>query len=331
VAGFEIRLSSIRKTGMAAVWVSAAGIVIPFAIGGTIAWTHPHLLGIEAGSDPVLFAFFVATAMSISALPVIAKTLFDLGIYDSRVGTVSMAAAVLDDIVGWTIFSVVLSGATAAASGGLSVKAALAVLAQALFFALVMITVGTRLFEPCLAFLSRWSKKMLSFCLGFALLAAALTEWIGIHALLGSFIAGVSMGNTQSFDDKTRETVTSFVNSFFAPIFIALLGLKCDFIADFNFTVVAMVLVIACIGKIAGCGFAARLSGMSPRDSLSVGFAMNARGAMEIILGGIALQQGLIGKPLYEALVVMALSTSAMAGVFIPGSRPREGDEPSNG
>jgi mannitol/fructose-specific phosphotransferase system IIA component (Ntr-type) len=111
--------------------------------------------------------------------------------------------------------------------------------------------------------------------------------------------------------------VAEFVSSFFAPLFFALVGLRIDFVTHFDWVVVSVVLVIACIGKVVGCGIGARLSGIAPRESLAIGFAMNARGSMEIILGLTAFQNGLIGERLLVALVFMALATSIMSGPAI--------------
>jgi mannitol/fructose-specific phosphotransferase system IIA component (Ntr-type) len=162
-----------------------------------------------------------------------------------------------------------------------------------------------------------WPGGVIVFSISFALVSASITDWIGIHAIFGAFLAGVALGDSAHLRERTRSTVAEFVSSFFAPLFFALVGLHIDFVRQFDWVVVSMVLVIACIGKIAGCGFGARLAGVSARESLAIGFAMNARGSMEIILGLTAFQNGLIGERLLVALVFMALVTSMMSGPAI--------------
>jgi mannitol/fructose-specific phosphotransferase system IIA component (Ntr-type) len=158
---------------------------------------------------------------------------------------------------------------------------------------------------------------VLGFALSLALIAAAFTEWIGIHAIFGSFLAGVAMGDSKHLREKTRATIEQFVSFIFAPLFFASIGLKVNFIANFDLPLVVFVLVIATLGKVLGCGLAGRLSGLDRREAWALGFGLNARGAMEIILGLLALKNGVIGERLFVALVVMALATSLMSGPIL--------------
>jgi Kef-type K+ transport system membrane component KefB len=313
LAGIEVNLSTILKKRASASLVSLSGIAVPFALGLLVAVTFPTLV-IHHTVDFWTGALFFATAMSISALPVIAKIFMDLGIYQSEVGQVTMAAAVIDDLAGWMIFAVVLGMAGQSSPSEFTLMQTIAL---TLGFALFMLTVGRRIIDVILGRLLSWSKKILSFCISITLFAAAFTEWVGIHALFGAFMCGVAIGDSRHLNDKTKSAIEQFVMSFFAPIFFASIGLKVDFVAHFNWLLVVAVLLIACAGKILGCGLAAKASGMPNREALSVGVAMNARGAMEIILGLLALQHGLIGEELFVALVVMAAFTSLMAGPLL--------------
>jgi mannitol/fructose-specific phosphotransferase system IIA component (Ntr-type) len=143
---------------------------------------------------------------------------------------------------------------------------------------------------------------------------AAFTEYIGIHAVFGAFIAGVALGNSSHIREHIRTVIEQFVQFFFAPLFFGTIGLTVDFVENFDLGLVLLVLGIACVGKIGGCTLGARLSGMAVRQSWAMGFGMNARGAMEIILGLLALQFGVINERLFVALVVMALATSMISG-----------------
>lgn len=314
VAGLEVDLSSIWRQGKLAINVGVAGILVPFAVGFGAAWFVPKLMGIEAGADPLLFALFMATALSISALPVIAKTLMDLNLYRSDLGMLVVAAAVFNDLVGWIVFAVILGMLGTGPAQALSIGQTIAL---TLFFALFMLTVARWLINRALPWIhahASWPGGVLGFALALALVAAAFTEWIGIHAIFGAFLAGVALGDSRHLRERTRATIEQFVSFIFAPLFFAGIGLKVDFVAQFDLLLVLMVLVIATLGKVLGCGLAGRFSGLGRREAWALGFGMNARGAMEIILGLLALKYGLIGERLFVALVVMALVTSLMSG-----------------
>lgn len=314
VAGLEVDLSIVRRQGRVAPRVSVAGIVIPFIIGFAVAWLAPEAMGRHDGADPLIFALFFATALSISALPVIAKTLMDLDLYRSDLGMVIVSAAIVDDLIGWIIFAVILGMMGGEASHGGSVAFTVV---MTLTFAGLMLTLGRSLVHkvfPYVQAYTRWPGGVLGFALVLALFGAALAESIGIHAIFGSFLAGVAIGDSSHLRERTRVTIEHFVSFIFAPVFFASIGLKVNFVAHFNLPLVVTVLAIACLCKLLGGSLGALWGGMSKREAWAVGFAMNSRGAMEIILGILALEAGIIGQELFVALVIMAIVTSMMSG-----------------
>jgi len=322
VAGMEVDLSTVWRRGRAALAVSLTGIVVPFAFGLVAALLMPQALGRETGADPTVFVLFFATALSISALPVIARTLLDLNLYKSDLGMVVIAAAIVDDLLGWIIFAVILA---LIGEGGRDVGSTVLLV---LGYAALMLTLGRWLIDRSLPFLQAhlsWPAGVLGFAIILALFAGALTEWIGVHALFGAFLAGVALGDSRHLRERMRSTIDQFVTAGLAPLFFTTIGLNVDFAANFDATLVALVLVIACLGKVLGCGFGARWAGTPKREAWAVGFGMNARGAMEIILGLIALRAGIIGERLFVALVLMAIATSVMSGPLmeLALARPR--------
>ncbi len=317
VAGMEVELSTVFKRGRSALGVALGGFLIPFALGWVTASLAPSALGSEPNASTQLFALFFATAISISALPVIAKTLMDLNLYRSELGMVVVAAAVFNDLVGWIVFAVILGMISTGGPARFDVGATIL---WTLTFAAFCLTAGRWMIHRMLPWLqayTTWPGGVLSFAISLALMAAALTEWIGIHAIFGSFLLGVAIGDSSHLREQTRQTILEFVSFIFAPLFFASVGLRVDFAGNFDLSIVLIVLVIACAGKIIGCGLSARLTKMDWATSWSVGFAMNARGAMEIILGLLALQNGLIQQKMFVALVIMALITSMMSGPAI--------------
>jgi mannitol/fructose-specific phosphotransferase system IIA component (Ntr-type) len=259
----------------------------------------------------------MATALSISALPVIAKTLMDLNLYRSDLGMLVVAAAVFNDLVGWIIFAVILG---MLGTGPLHTLSIGQTIALTLLFALFMLTVARWLINRVLPWIhahASWPGGVLGFALALALVSAAFTEWIGIHAIFGAFLAGVALGDSRHLRERTRATIEQFVSFIFAPLFFAGIGLKVNFVTQFDLVLVLTVLIIATLGKVLGCGLAGRFSGLARREAMALGFGMNARGAMEIILGLLALKYGLIGERLFVALVVMALVTSLISGPLL--------------
>lgn len=319
VAGMEINVSSVRQLGRSALMVSAAGIVIPFAIGSLAAKAFPQHLGFQEGTvSPLIFALFFGTALAISALPVIAKTLMDLGMYRTRVGTVTMAAAVVDDFFGWIIFALIISAADPTHP-----KVSLPnIFVLTALFTVAMLTIGRKVLDRVLlkvAAVTQWPGGMISFFLVMALISSAFTEWIGIHSLFGAFIAGVAIGDSghmsdPHMDQDVKHTIENFITSILAPIVFATAGIRIDFWSNFDFMLTLVVILIACAGKVLGCWWAARMTGMERREALAIGFAMNSRGAMEIIMALIALEEKIIAVPLFVALVTMAIVTSAISG-----------------
>jgi Kef-type K+ transport system membrane component KefB len=315
VAGLEVDLSIVRREGKSALSVSILGMAIPFGLGFVAAWYLPILSNAAAHDDPLIFSFFFATALAISALPVIAKIMMDLGIFRSDVGMVVIASAIVDDLAGWMIFGVLLG----MMGGGQHVNPFVTV-ATLLCFAGVLLTVGRSLFDRALPWLyahTSWPGGVLGFTLCLAFYCAAFAEWLGAHAIFGAFLFGVALGDSRHLRSHTRHTLEQFISFIFAPLFFASVGLRVNFVTHFDWQLTLLVIVLGTVGKLAGCWVGARLSGMGKRESWAVGVALNARGAMEIILGLLALNAGLIGERMFVALVIMALFTSMTSATLI--------------
>jgi Kef-type K+ transport system membrane component KefB len=159
-----------------------------------------------------------------------------------------------------------------------------------------------------------WPGGVLSISLGFCFLGAAFTEYIGLHAILGAFIVGIALGDSVHLQEREREIIHQFVTNVFAPLFFVSIGLRVNFITNFDWQLVTLVMFLAVVCKVFGASLGAYMGGLTKRESLAVGFGLNARGAMEIILGTLALNAGLIDEKMFVALVVMALFTSMISG-----------------
>ena len=316
LAGMEIDLRSVFRQGKKALAVSFGGMIIPFALGLAVAIAAPHLIGQLEVENKTAFALFFATALSISALPVIARILMDLKLIKSHMGVTVLTAAIVNDLLGWLIFAMVLGmiGASGAPHG------IAFTLTATVLFAGFMFTVGTKIIEKIFPWIQAhlsWPAGTLNFIIVGGLLCAAFTEWVGIHAIFGTFIFGVAVGQCPHIREKTLHTLESFISFIITPIFFATIGLQVNFFTSFDFGVVMMVLAIGTIGKVGGSWLGGKVAGMNHSESLAIGWAMNARGVMEIILGLIAFQAGLISESLFVALVVLALLTSMTSGALV--------------
>ena len=316
LAGMEIDLRSVWKQGKTALSVSFGGMLVPFALGLAVALGAPQLLGQTDIKNNTAFVLFFATALSISALPVIARILMDLKLIKSHMGVTVLTAAIVNDLLGWLIFAMVLGmiGASGAPHG------IAFTLTATVLFAGFMFTVGTKLIEKIYPWIQAhlsWPAGSLNFIIVGALLSAAFTEWIGIHAIFGTFIFGVAVGQCPHIREKVHHTLESFISFIITPIFFASIGLEVNFFTSFDLGVVLVVLAVGTIGKVGGSWLGGKLVGMSNKESIAIGWAMNARGVMEIILGLIAYQAELINETLFVALVILALLTSMTSGAFV--------------
>src|ERR1700734_313723 len=317
-AGLEIDLRSIFRQGKSALLVSFFGVIIPFAFGFAAAGAFPKFLGAEAGASRLIFALFVGTALSISALPVIAKILMDLNLLRTEMGTVVMSSAMFDDLVGWILFSMVLGMMNAGPEH--SVEGVKRTILLVFIFAGLALTVVRWLIDKILPVIqahTSWPGGVLGFIFTLTLAGAAFAEFAGIHAVFGAFIIGISVGESTHLRKRTSEHIHSIVTNVFAPFFFASIGLRTNFVTNFNLGITATIIGVACLGKLLGAGWGASLGGMDRRTSWGVGLAMNARGAMEMILGLLALQLGLIRETMFVALVIMALFTSLVSAPAI--------------
>lgn len=317
LAGLEMNLSSVPKRGLRIVGTSISGIVVPFTLGFASTMLAPGIWGGGSQHDTLIFGVFMGAALSISALPVIARILMDLGLMHSDVGMLIMGAATIDDLIGWSLFALILNSLAPGRPGGGDPW--LTVSLMLLFFVFIL-TAGRWLGQRGLRFLQAhmtWPSNFIQVTAIVVLVTAAITEAIGTHAVLGAYLVGVALAQTSEKRHLAHETVHQFVISFFAPLYFVSIGLQANFAANFDLRLVLWVLLVASVGKIGGVTLVAWLTRMPPREALAVGFGLNARGAMEMILASISLQYHIIDQRLFVALIVMALGTSVVSGPMI--------------
>lgn len=315
MAGLELQPKRLRALGLPIFWTSFLGILVPLVLGVGSVLLWPGFWRNKAQGNVPLLALFVGTILSISALPVIARILMDLNLMKTELGTIVMSAAMLDDLAGWGLFAVILSNFGGEGHSGRNWWASLVTVV--VVFGLIL-NLSNKKIQQAVGWLNL-PKDTLQLKLTFLVLmtAAILSEVVGTHATLGAFLAGVALGRIPDARKLAHETFYPATAGIFATMYFVSIGLKANFVANFDLLLVAFVLVVACAGKISGVFLGARLGGKKPREALLVALGMNARGAVGIVLTTVALEYGLIDQRIFVALVIMALVTSVLSAVGI--------------
>ncbi|MFM2311861.1 MAG: hypothetical protein RLZZ04_1137 [Cyanobacteriota bacterium] len=315
VTGLETDLNLIIRKGRTALLISLGGIIVPFATGFGLGWLMPEIF-LANPSQRLVFSLFIATAMSISAIPVIAKVLMDLKLIRRDIGQITLAAGMTDDTMGWILLSIV---AGLAQSGKFDLRSVAVSLGSAILFLTLAFTVGRVVTDWIL----RWVDEniggvtaSLSAALILCFLAASLTHELGIEAALGAFVFGILIGQSRRFSREAGHTLEIITAGFLAPIFFASAGLKVDLLQLLDPQTLifgGIVLAVACVGKFIGAYGGSRIAGLSHWEGLAMGSGMNARGAMEIIVATIGLSLGVLNQQMYSIIVMVAIVTSLMA------------------
>lgn len=316
LTGLETDIPLIRRHLKKAVSVASGELVLTFTMGFVLAMYLPDFLL----ADPdrrLVFNLFVATAMAISAIPVIAKVLMDLKMMRRDIGQTIMAVGMIDDTMAWILLSVVLGIASgeAVTAGSIAISAS-----RILIFMAISFTLGRWLLKRALAAVQDHTvsaEAVLTLVVTAAFAWGAVAQALEIEAVLGGFVVGIIFGTLPRLPQNVIHKLESIALAIFAPIFFAVAGLKVDIpslLEPALLAVTALVLAVAMLGKIIGAYFGGRvIGGLGHWPALAFGTALNARGAVEIIIASIGLSLGILTQDMYSIIVVMAVTTSIMA------------------
>ena len=317
IIGIDLDVSMLNKRIQTALFVSHASILFPFLL-GTLLSFQLYSGFAQGGTSFLTFSLFMGVSMSITAFPVLARIIQERGLSRTPLGVMAITCAATDDITAWCILAVVIAIAKA---GDLSSVFFTLVLASGYVYFMFKVT------RPTLLKISRKMKEngqirrpFIAIAILTLLSSAFIAEIIGIHALFGAFLAGVTMPQ----DVKIRETLRNKIEDvsllMFLPIFFAYTGLKTQIgllMTDGLWKVCALVIFCAVVGKVFGTLFAARLMGQSWKNSFSLGALMNTRGLMELVVVNIGYDLGIITPGMFVVLVLMAISTTLMTGPLL--------------
>jgi Kef-type K+ transport system membrane component KefB len=312
VVGATLDIQSLGDHCHAAVLASHVSIAMPLLFGASVAsLLYPDLAGPGVAFQP--FALFMGAAMSITAFPVLARILRERRMLRSPVGTLAIACAAVDDVTGWCLLAYI-TVLTRASHSGVPIWLTVA---GSVAFTAIMISVVRRRLEPlgriCQDETS--ADRVLAPVLVVTLLAALTTEFLGIHLLFGSFLAGAVMPKTPRFRAYLQDRVEAFCLTLLMPLFFALTGLRTNFgalRAGNLWPIFGLLLAVAIIGKLGGATVAARLAGFGWREAATVGSLLNTRGLMELVILNIGREVGILTPALFTLMVLMAILTTFM-------------------
>ncbi len=312
LTGMETDLKLVRQTGRAAVFASLMGIIAPFICGVVLGEFLPDSL-LPDPDKRLITSLFLGTALSIASVKIVAMVVREMNFMRRVVGQVILASAIIDDSVGWIIVSIIFS---MAAHGSIDVWSVMQSVTGTFLFMVVSLTVGRRI----VFFIIRWAND--KFVSEFAVITAilvimggmsALTYMIGVHTVLGAFMAGLLIGEspilTKHIDDQLRGIITAF----FAPVFFGIAGLSADLtiLRDPNIALLTVGLIlIASVGKFSGAFIGAELGGLTRREGFALACGMNARGSTEVIIATVGLSMGALSQNLFTMIVAMAVITT---------------------
>lgn len=324
VTGFETDLALIARLGRAAAWVTLASLVIPFGVGLAIGYLLPDaLIGLGPDGDGIgrmVFALFVAIALAISALPVVAKILSELGMMRRNFGQLTLAAGMGNDVIGWIGLGVI-SGM--AADGEFQLDNLLRSVLWLALFLVAAALIGQRVIDAVLHVLRRTGVGhggWVTVIVGVALVLGSITQALGVEAVLGAFIGGILIGRSRYTSQEAQDDIEVFTAAFVAPVFFATAGVRVDLgaLADGSTALWTIAIIAAAsVSKIFGSWLGARMAGLVNREGLALGAGLNARGSMGIVVAAVGLSLGVLNDTSYTVIVLMSIATTLMASPML--------------
>ncbi|WP_010250083.1 cation:proton antiporter [Myroides injenensis] len=317
VIGMELDLKVLKNKAHDAVLISHASIIIPFALGMTLAYYIFTSFAPE-GVEFLSFGLFLGISMSITAFPVLARIVQERGLQKTRLGTIVITCAAADDITAWCLLAAVIAIVQAG-----SFVSSLYIITMAIIYVIVMM----KLVRPFLARIAKYqttsklfSKGTVAIFLLTLIISSYCTEVIGIHALFGAFMTGAVMPDNMKIRDIFIEKVEDVAVILFLPLFFVYTGLRTEIgllNEPYLWKITGFIILVATVGKFVGSAITAKFVGISWKDSLAIGALMNTRGLMELIVLNIGFDLGVLTGEVFAMMVIMALATTFMTGPLL--------------
>jgi len=321
--GLELDPKYLKGQMDIAIVTSHVSILVPFALGTLLALLLYPLLS-DASVSFTAFTLFLGSAMSITAFPVLARIITEHNLQGTRLGTLALTCAAVDDVTAWCLLALAIAVASTNSMVG-----ALPTLAWSALYIALMVTVGRKLLQRLSNYYDRMDRLSQFTLAGIymgVLVSALITEIIGIHLIFGAFLLGAIMPKNGGLTHELAIKTEDFVLTFLLPVFFAYSGLRTQ-IGLLNtprlWLICALVVAVAIVGKYVGTYIAARVNGIDHRESSSLGWLMNTRGLTELIVLNIGLNLNVISPVMFTMLVIMALVTTFMTAPLLEWTYPK--------
>ncbi len=321
--GLKLDLANVWVRGRAVLVIAPTSMAVPLILGtGLAMYLYPSLS--DTGVTPTVFALFIGVAMGVTALPVLARILEESRLSETPIGTVALVTAALKDVMAWCLLAGVMALHTHTAVSGALVLTVVA----ASIFVFVMLRLVPRAFhflEVRYRHSRRYTVAMLALILLTLVGSAWMTEWFGVHALFGAFLAGVALPKGSDLVSEVSAKLEGVTTVILLPIFFASTGLRTNFGLIYGtdlWIYFGLILLVAVVGMCGGTTLAARCTGMSWEESTTIGILMNTRGLMEIVILTIGRDMGVISSTMFAMMLLMTLATTCMTTPLLRWCRP---------
>lgn len=320
ITGLETDLALIKHHSKSAFSTALGGLILPLIAGFIFSLYIPENLLVEPDKR-IIFSLFIATALSVSAIPVIAKVLIDLKLIRRNIGQITIAVGMIDDTAAWILLSIVLGLIEA---GMVTVENVFFSIIKVLAFLVISFVAGKWIAVKALSFAQNSIKsnyKFLTIIILFTFGFAAIAQALKLEAVLGAFVAGIIFSRIPSIPEESIDKIENFTFGVFAPIFFAAAGLKVSLHPLFDpllLTVGVGLILVATISKVVGAYIGAKFFAKTDHwTALSFGAGLNARGAIQIIIATIGLSFGILSQEIYSLIIITAVITSLMAPIML--------------
>ena len=309
-AGLETDMKELKRSGFASLIIAVLGVITPLILGYIVAGSM---------TTEILQRIFVGVILTATSVSITVETLQDMGKLKTSAGTAILGAAIIDDILGILLLSIITSVGESGSTDAISV---LGVFGKMIVFFVLALLSGMlvfRFFQYLLKGLNEEHKRRIPvFAFAFCLLSAYVSELFGIADITGAYIAGIVLCNLSQNDYiKTKVEVVSYMLC--TPIFFASIGIKTDLSgltsSAFSFTI--LICVVAILSKIIGCGLGAKLCHYSNKESLQIGIGMISRGEVALIVANKGIKSGLMDERLFAPMIVMVIVTTLLTPILL--------------
>jgi len=321
VAGMEVDLEAMLKAGRPAVLAGVIGVIVPILLGGLLGWL---------GSFDLAHSIFIGLTLAATSVSISAQTLMELQVLRTRVGMGLLGAAVVDDVLDVLLLSVFM-GIVAGSSSPLSV---LWVLARMVIFLSLAIWLGRLILPKLGALVVRLpiSERVMALALAVTFLYAWAAEALGgMVTITGAFIAGLIFGRTPLREEIERG-MHALAYAWLVPIFFVSIGLDTNVralgVSGIPFAL--LMVVVAVLSKVIGCGLGARLGGFTNGEALRLGVGMSSRGEVGLIVAAVGMSNGLIDEVVFDSVIIMALATTLLTPIMLRALYPRPAPAATN-